>query len=181
MIIYKATNLINNKIYIGKTVYTLKKRKRRHILDAVNKRNKMLIAAAIRKYGEENFTWETVDRCLFTESLIELEKYYIKKFDSMVPRGYNVTPGGDGGGYIPSEETKKKLSLQKFGNRWNIGKHRTEEEKEKMRKPHGPMSEETKRKLSEIGKRKVVSEETKNKIASSIKGLWAKRRKNVVA
>jgi len=50
--IYKITNLLDDKIYIGCTGYSLKKRFRQH----VNARKPNKICLALRKYGEENFT-----------------------------------------------------------------------------------------------------------------------------
>ena len=56
MVIYKATNNISNKVYIGQTQLSLEKRKARHAWDAKNKNNKFYFYNAINKYGEENFT-----------------------------------------------------------------------------------------------------------------------------
>ena len=55
MIIYKAINQVNGKIYIGQTVGSLKKRIKDHIYDS--KRHDYYFARALRKYGEENFFW----------------------------------------------------------------------------------------------------------------------------
>nr|DAN84845.1 MAG TPA: intron associated endonuclease [Caudoviricetes sp.] len=59
--IYKITNDINNKIYIGQTNKPAKKRFQRHIQDAVSNRLDTHLARAIRKYGKEHFHIEVID------------------------------------------------------------------------------------------------------------------------
>lgn len=153
MIIYKVTNLINNKVYIGKTVSSLERRKIQHRSDAKKKLYKCIFHAAIDKYGEDNFCWEVVDRCLFSESLIELEKYYIKKFNSKAPHGYNMTDGGEGVPGRPMSERARLAAHQRKGKY-----HHTRQWKENKRaaslgernpffgKTH---SSETKKKMSD--------------------------------
>jgi group I intron endonuclease len=163
MIIYKVTNLINGKIYIGITKKTLNNRKSNHLSNAKLKKCNMVFHAAIRKYGSDNFKWETIDRCLFTESLIVLEKHYIELYKSKVPNGYNMTDGGEGHcGYKPTCETRLRLSSvhknkqcgvnnPMFGKHsWNYGKHYSEDVIKKMveRSTGRRHSEESKRKMS---------------------------------
>ncbi len=117
MIIYIAENIVNHKIYIGKTITSLADRKGGH-LSAVRKgRENVYFHNAIRKYGEENFRWGILSECSSIEELSQKEKYYIvfhKADDSNF--GYNLTLGGEGcDGYKHSEETKKKLSVLKRG------------------------------------------------------------------
>lgn len=108
MIIYKATNKINGKIYIGQTRKTLKQRIKSHLWDADNKSG-FHFHNAIRKYGIDNFTWETIFKCSSIEELEEKEKYFILKFDSY-KSGYNMTTGGEGcDERICKETTKEKL------------------------------------------------------------------------
>lgn len=92
--IYKATNKINGKVYIGKTK-NFKKRKYDHIKKDVD--NHLIFHKALKKYGDINFNWEIIDWADTKEEINELEKYYIKKFNSFKPNGYNMTKGGDGG------------------------------------------------------------------------------------
>lgn len=156
MIIYKVTNLLNGKVYVGKTEFSLNHRKARHLYAAKRKDGNMILHFAIRKYGEENFKWEIVDSCLFKESLNALEIYYIKKFHAKGANGYNRSEGGEGQtgykhtketkkrlsnfnmGKIYSDETKKKISIAMSGDKcyW-YGKHMSEEIKKKMRGPRG--------------------------------------------
>lgn len=106
MIIYKITNLINNKIYIGQTQQLLKKRWARH------KSNSRYIGCsaisdAIRKYGKENFIIEQID---FTSKLEELtikEIYWMKHYNSLAPNGYNLIE--EGVSRKVTEKTKIKM------------------------------------------------------------------------
>ncbi len=103
-IVYKFTNIINNKIYIGITSRTLSARKAQHIREAYvkadyNKSYNYPFKRAIRKYGIGNFTEEILETNL-TENEAKLkEKYYIKKYNSYInfpkSNGYNATLGGD--------------------------------------------------------------------------------------
>lgn len=96
MLVYKVTNLVNNKVYVGKTKhYTLEARWHEHIGEARRGSN-TYFKRAIRKYGKEGFKVELL--CRTTEQkLNEKEKEFIRFYDSMNPdKGYNLTPGGDG-------------------------------------------------------------------------------------
>lgn len=97
--IYKITNQINGKSYIGQSVdiqRRWKEEKTRAFIET-NSEYKSSLSQAFRKYGVENFTFEVVCECNISE-LNELEKYYIQKFNTFKTNlGYNCTPGGDGG------------------------------------------------------------------------------------
>ena len=69
--IYKITNIINNKLYIGYTTATLKERMRRHKNDDIN--HNTLLGRAIKKYGWENFKYEVVVYEDDKKKLLELE------------------------------------------------------------------------------------------------------------
>ena len=93
--IYKITNLINGKEYIGKTNFTIEERFKRHIIDS-RKRNceKRPLYNAFNKYGVENFIIEQIEEC--SEDLLnEKEKYWIEYYNTY-SNGYNATLGGDG-------------------------------------------------------------------------------------
>lgn len=92
--IYKATDLTNDKIYIGKTS-DFKRRKRDHENCYTNK--DCLFHRAIKSHGKENFIWEIIDSADSLEEAYELEKKYIEKYNSYNPNGYNMTFGGAGG------------------------------------------------------------------------------------
>ena len=141
--IYMIQNKVNNKIYIGQAV-DIKERWGEHkakLKANCNKPNKHL-QNAWNKYGEDNFEFTIICECDESQ-LNTMEEYYIFELMSYDRRvGYNKTYGGDGG--RPTEETKKKLS-ENNGRYWK-GKTR---------------SEETRRKISESEKGKIVLEETK--------------------
>ena len=123
MIIYKATNKINDKCYIGKTVRTLVERKAGHESYAKNMLSNSVFHKAIRKYGSEKFEWEVIESCKTEDDLNLAEEWYIKKFKSYVNDGYNLTYGGEGSiGRITSNETKLKIGLGNKGKEaWNKG------------------------------------------------------------
>ena len=94
--IYKIINNINNKVYIGKTEYSVEKRWKEHCNDAFKDRNeKRPLYAAIRKYGIKNFSIELIEETNIPE---EKEIYWIKYYNSF-ENGYNATLGGDGKHY----------------------------------------------------------------------------------
>lgn len=89
-IIYKITNLINNKVYIGQTIHSFIKRYTKHF----NIHNEHMIYSMI-KYGKENFVVEILEKNKSEKELNELEVYYINKYQSNNPKyGYNKTSGG---------------------------------------------------------------------------------------
>jgi len=95
MYIYKITNNINKKIYIGKSTDT-----RNHKQISYYGSGK-LIQLAIKKYGVENFTKEIIDKCNTNIELCEREIYWISYYNSSdLTIGYNITNGGDGGDTI---------------------------------------------------------------------------------
>jgi len=97
--IYKITNLINGKIYIGQTIKNPKDRFIRHIYEAVNKKNKKsLVLNAIRKYGKDNFKFDIIKSGNFNRQLLdELEIHYIQLYNSTNRNiGYNILKGGNG-------------------------------------------------------------------------------------
>lgn len=127
MIIYLIKNIINNKIYVGQTINSLNERFYGH-----TKHKTGIIGEAIKKYGKENFIIEQIEICNSIEQLNEREIFWIKFYNCIAPNGYNLAGGGLN--KIMHESTKEKLSKLKTGQ-----KH----------------SEETKKKLSEIGKTKT--------------------------
>ena len=121
--------------------------------------------SAINKYGWENFEHIVLFDNLTKEEACILEQMYIALYDTMNPKyGYNNTSGGEH--YIPSEHTRKKLSIAHKGITY------TEELKKKIRKAKKGQThtEETKRKISESEKGRTFTEETKRKISQSKKG-----------
>lgn len=135
-IIYKITNSINGKIYIGQTAVSIEQRFNGHkiALEAYKEdkyKHKSHLYNAMSVYGFENFYIEQIDSADSPEELNELEKYYIENLNTRDDSiGYNIAPGGFGGplfeGHSHSDETKKKMSEDRmgennanFGNRWS--------------------------------------------------------------
>ncbi len=92
MFIYKITNLVNGKIYIGQTTRTLKERWKGHRFHKGCK----AINRAIKKYKEINFKIELLETCNSLEELNNKEQKYIKELNSLIPNGYNICIGGNG-------------------------------------------------------------------------------------
>ena len=96
--IYKITNLINNKCYIGQTTKSIEERWNRHKRDAFNKEKynyEYPLYRAFRKYGIENFSFEIIEECE-TSELNEKEIYWINYYNSAKSKGYNQSLGGKG-------------------------------------------------------------------------------------
>lgn len=165
MLVYIATNKVNEKSYIGKTVRALSHAKARHKGRAFREWKtgcESKFYNALRKYGWEAFEWRVLYRGDSDEDIQAAERFAIASFDTL-ENGYNLTPGGDGGaGKVLSEGQKKKLSAAfsgeknrcfgKFGEEHPAFGHRqTEEVKEAIRKAHlgKPKSEEHRKKLSD--------------------------------
>lgn len=93
--IYKITNTINGKIYIGQTSYSIESRFIEHCEDMHRRQcEKRPLYAAMQKYGIENFRIEMIEECP-QEEVQERERYWISIYDSY-HKGYNATKGGDG-------------------------------------------------------------------------------------
>lgn len=90
--IYKITNDINDKIYIGKTEFNIEKRFQEHIKDSEKLYKNRPLYNAMNKYGIEHFKIELIEETNNTE---EREKYWISYYNSY-SNGYNATLGGDG-------------------------------------------------------------------------------------
>lgn len=115
MIIYKATNLINNKTYIGQTVLDLNTRRRQHE-NSYKYKSCYAFSRAIKKYGKENFKWEVIDTATTVEELNEKESYYIEFYKSLTSQnGYNLKGGGDNS--FLTEEVKQKISKAQLGEK----------------------------------------------------------------
>lgn len=93
--IYKITNNINGKIYIGKTCNTIEHRLKEHIRDSRKKQLEIRpLYRAMNKYGAENFSIEEIEECP-TEIVSDREQYWIAYYRGY-EEGYNATKGGDG-------------------------------------------------------------------------------------
>jgi hypothetical protein len=161
-IIYKATNKINGKCYIGQTTQGLHKRKTEHINKSKN--DNFYFHNSICKYGKNNFEWKILCDCDSKEELDEMEFHYIKQYDSYWKNGgYNLTAGGEGSpNRILSDETKEKIS--------KAAKKRYSSNPESHPWIGRKHTEETKRKIGIKSSQKVMSEEARKKISKGVKG-----------
>jgi group I intron endonuclease len=196
MIIYKTTNLLNGKIYIGK--------------DTKNNINYLgsgkILNLAIKKYGRKNFKKEILEECNL-ETIDSKEIFWIQYFNSRDPEvGYNIAEGGNGGDTISKNprrdeirknhskvmkgrsnpyathplSTETKLKISKSMSETNnpmYGKSHTFLAKQKIRDSQlnrDPLTrlhtEETKKKISNCNKGKILSQETKDKISKANSG-----------
>ena len=114
--IYLITNVVNGKQYVGQTVHAdidtrwnQHKRMKEHMLGRC-------IYNAYMKYGIQSFTFKIICIC-FDEACNELEAEYIKKFNTLVPNGYNLREGGNNSRH--NEETRRLISQNRTGKGLN--------------------------------------------------------------
>ena len=107
MFIYKITNTLNQKIYIGQTEQTIEKRFLQHSKSITP------LGDVMRKYGLENFTIEIIEECSTPEQTKERERFWIKTLKSRVPNGYNQSDGGEGI-LLEKKKFNKKTVLMQF-------------------------------------------------------------------
>ena len=127
--IYKVTNTINGKYYIGQTIQNVKERFYQHCATKCSQAIlNMVIHKAINKYGKSNFTIEVIEEVEST-NLNDRERYWIRYYDSY-NNGYNSTEGGQDGiklfKNLDTEsivrEYKSGKSLREIGRLFNVDK-----------------------------------------------------------
>ena len=155
--IYKIVNLVNNKIYIGKTINSVEHRLKEHIRTSKRKRTyTSYLYNAMNAYGEENFGVEVIEKCQLS-IIDERERFWIKNLNSQSPDiGYNIQEGGEGGAVRSKEFKVTDNQLRGLSTAWHL-----------------PASDKLKKKLSEIRTGCDVSIETRQKIRE--KSLGRKR------
>lgn len=173
-IIYGWYNTKSGKWYIGQTIDE-ECRFKRHINNAINKKDNNKFHNALRKYGLENWVYCVLEDNVLRENLNLKEIEWIEYYDSFYG-GYNLTTGGDTN-CIVSEETRIKISESRKGTTpWNKGLS---------------MKSETRKKLSESLKGQFIGEknpmynkhhsiETRKKLSEFHKGKPAPNRKKVI-
>lgn len=156
MVVYKITNLINSKCYIGCTI-NLNSRIAKHLSGKFS--GSTILYKAVNKYGKDNFEIEVLETFEDKETMYLKEKEYIQSLNTLIPNGYNIHLGGKGGKILLTEEQKatRKVNILKLvdlhkGNKYNLGRI---------------VSKETREKISNIHKGKKLSNETKFKISLS--------------
>jgi group I intron endonuclease len=145
MIIYKITNKINGKCYVGQTIHPLELRWKQHCQHN-RKRPCPVLLDAIKKYGKDNFEIETIEKCSSRKHMNEREKHWIALYGSFGGGGYNLTSGGDR--VELAEESRQKISAKLKGRPtgrkglpsnqkiWNKGIPWSDEMKKKLSKAH---------------------------------------------
>lgn len=119
--VYRISNSISGKLYIGICNSKVRRRWRRHCNSAAaNKprnRNCPALHAAIRKYGEAAFLVETLYEAVDWRESCMVERGLIAQYGTLAPKGYNLTSGGEGRlGSKVSEEAKRKSSERALGH-----------------------------------------------------------------
>lgn len=153
MIIYKATNKVNGKIYIGQTTRSLKVRMQEHARHSESAFDK-----AIQKHGIENFEFEVIDTANSIDELNQKEIYWIEYYNSYRGNGYNSCIGGENTiGFKHTEQSKAKMSVAK--KKMYIGSNNPFYHKHHLK--------EARQKMSEKRKGRVLSDEWKQRISEN--------------
>lgn len=125
MVVYVLQNKINGKLYVGQTQGTLAERWKDHIRSA-NGGSRFPVHCALRKYGPGAFLVCVVSEAASATELDLMEKFFIQKYNSLVPSGYNRTAGGDGFQGTHTKESREQM------RRSHLGKMRTVRERKKQ-------------------------------------------------
>jgi group I intron endonuclease len=183
--IYKITNKLNNKCYIGQTINDVENRWNDHRKCIGTQHGCPGLRRAFEKYGLDNFKFEVVIIC-FNKDMSKYEKEYIKKYDSY-KNGYNLTHGGEEGGFFtgckhtPENVAKIKQRWAEYNANPENRKHISERMKAhyadpKNREEHSKRMKATYARLKVEGKFKsnlysnghIMTDERKQKISDSL-------------
>jgi group I intron endonuclease len=167
--VYLATNTVNGRCYVGKTIMALCDRKAIHVHAARRKASTSAFHAAIRKYGAGAFEWcklfESDDEAL----LFEAERGLIADYRTTGNRLYNIGGGGEGQSMPCTPERRAKLSAAFKGRpRWNAEQRKQMSERQKG-KPRNPESIEKMRRTKTGKKLAPWSDERRAKLRAT----WA--------
>lgn len=133
-IIYKITNLLTNKLYVGK-----------HITKNINDKymgSGQVLKQSYKKHGINNFIKEIVEECENEDLMNQREIFWISELNTYSPNGYNISAGGKGGDNFTHNPNKELIRLKMI---------------ESKRNNPQSYSEETKKKMSETRKGKSIS------------------------
>ena len=165
--IYKITSP-RGKVYIGQS----RDIEQRHgYYKRLNCKGQIKLYNSLVKYGWEAHTFEIaheLQETITQEDLNYWETFYWQKCKDGGVELLNIKEPGSNGKH--SEETKRKMSETRKGNKNCLGHKRSEETKRKMSEAKKSMSEETKRKIGEANKTRICSEESKRKLSEAKKG-----------
>jgi group I intron endonuclease len=169
MIIYKTTNLLNGKIYIGQDTNN----------DPKYMGSGKIIRNAIKKYGKRNFSKEILEECETIEYLNEREIYWISLFNSTDNKiGYNILSGGLGSrGFKQSPEVIEKIKENNNSDEFKkimaspeVSSKISEGQLKSERKKELHASAEYREKMSKSLKGRIITDEHRKKISDSLKG-----------
>ncbi|MBM7047577.1 GIY-YIG nuclease family protein [Rhizobium lusitanum] len=128
--VYKITNTVNGKFYIGVTTQPMLFRFSQHICHAFKKNQSGMLQKAIRKYERDSFVIEELSRFRTGDEGLVAEAEFI----ALLKPQYNCTDGGLGQqGRATSAETRAKISVLKTGNKYRAGKRNSETAKQRQR------------------------------------------------
>lgn len=172
--IYISVNEKNGKMYIGQAVCQFSngrkwgavRRWRNHVKKAErNICECRLIENAIRKHGADSFTLIIIHECP-VEELNYWEEFYIRNYDTIAPKGYNLMSGG-GNGRKHSDQTKLKMSITR------TGKTHSELTKQRIGYSHKgkKISEKTRENIGRSSKFRNIYPENRQKIQEALKEL----------
>lgn len=135
-IIYLVTNKIDGKKYVGQTIVALALRWYRHVYAAMQGAQGVF-QRAIKHHGRDAFTIEAIHTCA-PSKLNAAERRFIKQYDCMAPKGYNLTSGGDAGKKV-SALTRERMSKAQKGRKFSAASLLKMSEGQKARFAENPM------------------------------------------
>ena len=156
--IYKITNNINNKLYIGQTIKTRptdRFSQHKYIANHLQtEKGNSYLHRAMANYGVNNFTFEVIEQ-IDNTLLNERQQYWIKFYNSLAPNGYNLTQGGSGTkGYSRSQTLNEKLKRQDSNKKFYIN------------------NPQAKQKASQRTKKLWQNEEYRKKVTDSVHNFY---------
>lgn len=157
--LYKITNTLNQKVYIGYTKGKVERRFKRHIYESKNPTS--LLHKSLLHHGSNKFSIETIYQSFDHSHIQEMEKYFIKVYESYYAfgKGYNMTFGGDGGAtFTGKKHTKESLLKKSISAKLNH---------QKYPRTH---SQETKEKIKNSLLGRKQSQSQKDKVSIALKG-----------
>ena len=158
--IYKITNTVNGKAYIGQTIKDAVKTRIQHHLHG---HGNVIFTRALHKYGKAAFQFEILHDGIIPEFLDSYEMEAIAKHKTLSPNGYNLTEGGSGHGKRAFDpDTRHKMSERMRGkNNPMYGKKHTPDTRRRLSKIHTgrKLSPEHRQSCVEAQRRRVASPE----------------------
>lgn len=172
MIVYKITNSINGKVYIGQTTRSLLDRQKEHIRDLRGgKHHNQVLQATYNKHGM-CFEFEALASGRYVLELDQLEIIFIETYQSCNKKyGYNLRGGGLNG--TPTEETRAKISKSHTGKTKSPEHRRKMAEANRNRCLGSRNTDASRHKISNAAKiRWQIKRETGDMVGASLGMLW---------